>query len=65
MSGLSTKDGVEVAVGQRWRDCDKRMRGRVRTIDAISNGKVRMIPGRTWVSISRMYKHSTGWELVL
>lgn len=70
---LVTKEGVRVEVGQVWRDLDKRMGNRVRKVEAIIdsvNGKVLMVAttgrGRfpSKVSIRRMYKHSTGWELV-
>lgn len=69
MSQNITKDGVEVTVGQVWRDLDKRMEGRERRVAAIVDGKVIMEPlgadgTTTKVSISRMHKHSTGWQLV-
>lgn len=70
---LVTKAGIRVAVGQVWRDLDKRMGDRVRKVVAIVdpvNGKVRMeaTTGRgrfpTVVSVRRMHKHGRGWELV-
>lgn len=70
---LKTKHGVHVRVGQVWRDCDKRMSSgnrkcRVIAIDVVA-GKAQMqsiygYVAPTWVSIKRMHKHSTGWELV-
>jgi hypothetical protein len=70
---LTTRDGVRVEVGQVWRDCDKRMSSgnrkcRVVEVDT-EKGKARMqnihgpVPA-TWVSVRRMYRHATGWELV-
>jgi hypothetical protein len=68
---LTTKHGVQVAVGQLWRDCDKRMNDRRRYVIEIDvqAGEVRMgvtqyDESGTWVSVRRMHKHSTGWELV-
>lgn len=72
----STKDGVLVKAGQVWRDLDKRMGNRHCKVDAVRDGKAVMFPclpdGRilrsarsTTVSVSRMHKGSTGWELVL
>lgn len=65
-----TKEGIEVKVGQVWRDLDKRMCNRRRKVVAIVSGKAHMkhptihqLPA-TWVSISRMHKGSTGWVLV-
>ena len=71
---LVTKNGVRVRVGQIWRDLDKRMgENRLRKIAAIvdeTNGRVLMIAAQgrgrfpSKVSIRRMHRHSTGWELV-
>lgn len=71
---LTTRDGIKVQVGQIWRDCDKRMYGgnrRCRVVELNPHmGKVRLqnihsdkVPG-SWVSVRRMHKHATGWELV-
>lgn len=66
---LITKEGIRVAIGQVWRDLDKRMHGRrVRVVAldeaggtvqvrAVSHNKLSML------SVRRMHKHSTGWEL--
>lgn len=69
MSGV-TKDGVEVRVGQVWKDLDKRMGNRQCRVVAVENGKAKMqsihseqVPS-TRVSICRMHKISTGWALV-
>jgi len=70
---ITTRDGILVVIGQVWRDCDKRSSSgnrkcRIVEIDA-KRGKARMqnihgpVPA-TWVSIRRMYSHSTGWQLV-
>ena len=60
-----TKDGIEVKVGQVWKDLDKRMANRTRTVVAVMDGKAHMDgPTKTKVSISRMHKSSTGWVLV-
>lgn len=72
-NSLTTRDGITVQIGQIWRDCDRRMSGgnrkcRVIEVEPI-NGKAKMqnihgpVPA-TWVSVRRMYRHSTGWELV-
>lgn len=62
-----TRDGIKVEVGQRWRNCDWRSHGRTRvvaSIDLWNNKVIWAEPPRSKVSIRRMYKHSTGWELV-
>ena len=65
-----TKDGIEVKVGQIWRDLDKRMDGRTRKVIEVKDGKAVMQSPhqptgmKTKVSIKRMHKSSTGWELV-
>lgn len=64
-----TKHGVRVEVGQIWRDLDPRMGHRLRKVAEVKDGKARMVLDgnpkfASWVSISRMHKHSTGWELV-
>lgn len=61
----TTKEGVEVKPGQVWRDLDKRMNGRTRTVLEVVDGKAYMdgVP-KTKVSISRLHKGSTGWALV-
>lgn len=65
-----TRDGIEVKPGQVWRNCDYRMHGQLKTVWSVADGKARLhnpkypkMPMST-VSIRRMYKHSTGWELV-
>lgn len=65
MSENVTKEGIEVKVGQRWQDLDKRMNGRTRTVIAVEGGKAHLngYP-KTKISISRMHKGSTGWALV-
>lgn len=73
-----TKDGVEVKVGQVWRDLDKRMNGRrvqVREIGAMTfEGKVRVqnftdhsgaTGTKRWLAVSRMHRHSSGFALVI
>jgi hypothetical protein len=55
-----------------WRDLDKRMDGRLRRVAEVDPacGKVTMVattgrgrfPSR--VSVRRMHKHGTGWEIV-
>lgn len=71
MSAHITTDSVEVRTGQIWRDLDKRMKGRLCRVGKVANGKAEMftlaglISGkRTFVSVRRMHKTSTGWELV-
>lgn len=67
MSGTITKDGVQVELGQRWRNLDKRCDGQIKTVGEIDhlNGKVRWreFP-QVKCSIRRMHKHHNGWELV-
>lgn len=65
----TTKHGVVVRVGQRWRNCDYRSNGTVKTVLAVDNEYATLyVPGSSQrssrVLIRRMYKHSTGWELV-
>lgn len=65
-----TKDGIEVKVGQLWRDLDKRMNNRIVKIYEVRNGfafvkrrdkrGVRM----SRISVKRMHNHSTGFALV-
>ena len=72
-----TKEGVEVKIGQVWRDLDKRMQGRCVQVVEFGTitfvGKVRVqgygrITGasgtKRWLSVARMHRHSTGFELV-
>lgn len=60
-----TKEQVEVKVGQVWRDLDKRMRNRTVKIVKVENGFAFYESARNGrISIKRMYKHATGWELV-
>lgn len=68
-----TKDGIEVKPGQVWKDLDKRQPGRQCKVVAVDGGKAKMqhyasghqLGSKTTVSIRRMHKHSTGWELVI
>jgi hypothetical protein len=64
-----TKEGIEVKVGQVWRDLDKRMAGREVTVLEVEQGKARVARGgssikATRLSVARMHKSSTGWVLV-
>jgi hypothetical protein len=60
-----TRDGIEVKVGQLWRSTDKRDCGYCRKVLRVENGKADLAgPRRTVVSVCRMYRHSTGYELV-
>jgi hypothetical protein len=62
-----TPDGIRVQKGQVWRDLDKRMRGRTVVVEWVSpDGTVARVKGahRTKLLIRRMYRCSTGWELV-
>jgi hypothetical protein len=68
-----TKEGIEVKIGQCWRDLDKRMNGRcVQVVDVVEGRAVvqhySKFTGATGtrrkLSISRMHRHSTGWALV-
>jgi hypothetical protein len=66
-----TKEGIEVKRGQIWRDLDKRMTGRICRVGKVEGGRAQMftlVNGQsgkfTFVAVRRMYKHSTGWELV-
>ena len=63
----TTKDGVEVKVGQVWKNLDVRTVNDTVTIKEVGPGfaKVERKGGKsTMLSIRRMHKHSTGWELV-
>lgn len=60
-----TKEGIEVLPGQVWRDLDKRMHNRTVTVLSVYEGRARVKGVReTVLSISRMHKHNTGWQLV-
>jgi hypothetical protein len=78
-----TKEGIEVQVGQVWRDLDKRGYGRVVKVMDVWPGRGKYsgewfasvrptslhAPDRTYnraskLRISRMHKHSTGFELI-
>lgn len=69
-----TKEGIEVKVGQVWRDLDERMDDRHCRVVGVVDGKALMVRCRpngamvstreTRVSINRMRKSSQGWELV-
>jgi hypothetical protein len=64
-----TRDGIEVKVGQVWRDLDKRMSGREVTVLEVKDGKARVARAgstvkATRLSVERMHKSSTGWALV-
>lgn len=73
-AGPITKDGVEVKVGQVWKDLDVRMDGRHCVVDAVEGQTVLMrrckpndsalTTRRTRVQVARMHKNSTGWALV-
>ncbi len=71
-----TPEGVEVKVGQKWRDLDKRTMGGRRVCEVVGfdmpdNPKVAFMRNiamphlkATRVQIRRMKKGSTGWALV-
>jgi hypothetical protein len=69
-----TREGVEVRPGQVWRDLDKRMDGRLVQVVEVTNGKAYVVRvsgngmvnpfGRSRISVARMHRSSTGWELV-
>ena len=58
----------DVRVGQVWRDCDKRMNGRTIVIERVQGdyayAKVVGSSRPTRIALRRMYRHSTGWELI-
>lgn len=68
-----TPDGVEVKIGQRWRDRDTRMNGRECEVVGVADGRAHLRRWSKWggahgaltkIAISRMRSTSTGWELV-
>lgn len=68
-----TKEGIEVRIGQLWRDLDKRMAGRTVSIVRVAPeahpypyAEVRALrSGRmSRLRINRMHKHATGFALV-
>lgn len=71
MSGPLTPEGIEVVVGQKWRDLDKRMQNRVCVVVRVDSAgetvylKNPKLPGKqpTQVAIRRLKKGSTGWAL--
>jgi len=64
---MINKDGIEIKVGQVWRDCDRRAH---RTVEVIGlrpdDKKVQVKSGNrlTWISLRRMHKHASGYVLV-
>jgi len=60
----TTREGITVAVGQRWESLDQRdyLRG---TITAVTQTQATLkTQTRTLVlAIDKMHKHSTGWKL--
>lgn len=67
---LKNKHGVEIKVGQKWRDCDKRFSDRVCEVVGVDEaaGTVELLGPRnriTKVKASRMHKSSTGYELLM
>lgn len=69
----TTREGVEVKPGQVWRDLDKRQEGRLVQVVEVKNGKAYVVRvsgngtvnpfGRSRISVARMHRSSTGWEL--
>ena len=65
----TTKEGIEVKVGQVWRDLDKRMNKVAMVVRVLPEGKAELKSGwdgsgqKSTVSIRRMHRHSTGWKL--
>jgi len=60
-----TREGIEVMPGQVWRDLDHRMQGRTITIIRVAEGFAYYGSGNSRrISIKRMHRHSTGFELV-
>ena len=61
-----TPEGIEVKPGQRWRSLDKRDNGRTVTVESVRDGKAKVTSGatRSTISVRRMRRMSTGWELV-
>jgi hypothetical protein len=74
MSALITPEGVEVKVGQVWKDLDKRMNrhllvlafdGDTHVLVSLCSAEGQRFTARvTRVAIKRMRKNSTGYELV-
>jgi hypothetical protein len=76
VAGNVTKEGIEVKVGQVWKDLDKRMLNGQRHVKVMrvhegkavvqlchESGGVYSVR-ETTISIRRMHKTSTGWALV-
>jgi len=69
-----TRDGIEVRVGQIWKDLDKRMVNRHLRVQEIANGRAICLRCRedgtvlgeqlTRIAIARMHKSTTGFALV-
>lgn len=65
MNENTTKEGIEVQIGQKWRDLDKRMNGRTIEVRAVANGYAFFGPSlKRKIAIRRMHHHSTGFALV-
>ena len=60
-----TKEGIEVQIGQKWRDLDKRCPNRIIEVRAVANGRAYFGASlNRKIRINRMHRHSTGFELV-
>lgn len=64
-----TREGVQVRVGQVWRDLDKYARNRELPVTLVFESGYAYLKkangGNTRIAIRRMHKNSTGWALVL
>jgi len=65
MDRTVTPEGIKVEVGQRWRDLDKRMTGRIVTITQVGAKGYAHYKGakKGRLSIKRMRPVVGGWEL--
>ncbi|WP_449447536.1 hypothetical protein [Thermomonas brevis] len=65
---ITTREGITVAVGQVWKDLDRRVKRTVKVerVDEL-NGIAHVVStngAKSKISIKRMYKHGQGFSLV-
>jgi hypothetical protein len=62
----TNRDGILIRPGQMWKDINPRSQGRMISISSVQGGVATVYDGNRTptLSVSRMYPHSRGYELV-
>lgn len=62
----TTREGILVRPGQRWKDMDPRHEGRLVSIDSINAGTAIAFDGKTTrpLAVRRMYPNTRGYSIV-